>query len=253
MSMCLPSATSLITSNIKFGRRRNVAFSCLGAAQPIGFAMGLTVGGVFVQYLSWRYGFYAGAGLTFIGLPKNISSREQEASVWDRLRRDIDWIGCEILSAALGMFSYVLSGLAAGGSNIIKHASLAMLIIGVFLLPVFVLHAKREERQNRSAIIPLSLFKNRIFTCLCIAVFLVWDIFNATSYFLTLFFQNIQSLSAIQTSLRFLPDVGFGVVKNIVTGFLVHRVAANTLVLSSAVLSAISPVLMVINNPKWSY
>lgn len=66
-------------------------------------------------------------------------------------------------------------------------------------------------------------------------------------------FQEVQRLCAIQAALRFLPNVIIGIVLNLATGLLVHRLHANHLVLVTTVLSAGSPLLMAIIDPKWSW
>jgi MFS family permease len=158
-----------------------------------------------------------------------------------------------LLSTSLGMFSYVFSVLASGGSHFLASASLSLFSIAVVLLPIFAFHVRRQERLGRKAVIPPSLWKNRVFTSLCITVFVILAVFEAMQFFLTLFFQSVQSLSAMQTSLRFLPMVVTGSLTNFATGWLVKRVRADILVFSSAAVTAVAPLLMAIVNPAWSY
>lgn len=66
-------------------------------------------------------------------------------------------------------------------------------------------------------------------------------------------FQEIQHLSALQAALRFLPNVIIGIMLNLATGLLVHRLHANHLVLVTTILSAGSPLLMAVIDPKWSW
>ena len=66
-------------------------------------------------------------------------------------------------------------------------------------------------------------------------------------------FQKVQELSAIQAAIRFLPNVLIGIVLNLATGLLVHRLHANYLVLVTTVLSAGSPLLLAIIDPQWSW
>lgn len=70
---------------------------------------------------------------------------------------------------------------------------------------------------------------------------------------LNLSFQEVQELSALQAALRFLPNVIIGIVLNLGTGLLVHRLHANYLVLVTTVLSAGSPLLLAIIDPNWSW
>lgn len=114
ISFCLPSAVSIITSTFKPGKRRNVAFAAMGGGQPIGFTLGLTLGGVFADTVGWRWGFHMAAILNTAvlivaiwGLPK--TAGEEEKITWKRLGSDIDWVGALLASAALAMLSYVLA------------------------------------------------------------------------------------------------------------------------------------------------
>jgi predicted MFS family arabinose efflux permease len=214
------------------------------------------LGGFFVDSIGWRYGYYIGAVLIFIiflvsifGIPnKNGAETQSIQTILHRMKSEIDWIGCVLLSTPLGMFSYVFAVVASGKSHFLEPASLLMFSIAVFLVPVFVWYSQRQERLGRKAIIPPSLWKNRVFTSLCLVVFLMWATSESMQFFLTLFYQSIQQLSAIHTSIRFLPMVIMGSLTNILTGWLVKRVRADVLLLGSAVVSTIAPLLLAIVN-----
>jgi predicted MFS family arabinose efflux permease len=258
ISLCLPSSVQLITSNIPTGTRRNVAFACLGASQPVGFSIGLVVGGIFVASIGWRFGYYLGAILVFLVFIISVFAvpvdRQTRSPVTiEKLRDEIDWIGCFILSLSLGSYSYVLSTLSAGISNFTQPTSIAFLILATLLIPAFGLHIRRQERRSRTTIIPPSLWSNVHFTSLCLVVFLVWSVFNAVEFFLTLFYQDVQHLSPIATSLRFLPMVVTGAFTNFLTGHLVSRIPANALVFAAVAISTISPLLMALVDPGASY
>lgn len=261
LSFCLPSSISLITTHIPSGSYRNIAFACLGAGQPLGFSIGLVLGGVFVDTVGWRWGYYTGAILTFLvflisifGIPfEDTPDGQLISKVFERIKTEIDWAGCLLLSTSLGMFSYVLSVLSIGTSHFLAPASLSLFSIAVALIPAFGLHIRRQERLKRKALFPTSLWTNRVFTSLCIAVALLWGVFEAMQFFLTLFYQSVQQLSAIQTSIRFLPMVITGSMANLLTGWLVKRVRADVLLLGSAAITTVAPLLMAIANPAWSY
>lgn len=80
----------------------------------------------------------------------------------------------------------VHSTVTASYTRMKDPANVAMLCIAVALLPIFVLWVGRQERLQKPAIIPNSLWRNRPFTCICITVFLTWAVFNALQYFATL-------------------------------------------------------------------
>jgi MFS family permease len=113
-SFCLPSAVSLINEVFPPGWSRNVAFASMGGAQPVGFGIGLTLGGVFTGTIGWQWGFYAAAITNFVmlvvaawQLPKNVQNASH--GVWQRLASDIDWVGAIIASISLAMLSYVIA------------------------------------------------------------------------------------------------------------------------------------------------
>ena len=82
----------------------------MGGGQPIGFSVGLTLGGVLSSTIGWRWGFHIAAitnSIVFViglfGLPKVDAA---QTNVWERLRTDIDWVGITIGSASFVMLSY---------------------------------------------------------------------------------------------------------------------------------------------------
>lgn len=121
------------------------------------------------------------------------------------------------------------------------------------MVPIFILWIDRQERLNRPAIIPKSLWRNKVFTSICISVFLTWGAFNAVEGILTLYFQYVQEISAIQTSIRFLPAPISSTLANVVMGLIAHRVRADSAVIVGTAITCIAPLLMAIVHPDWSY
>jgi hypothetical protein len=170
------------------------------------------------------------------------------------------------------LFGSVITG---SSSRIHEPTNIATLAIAIALIPAFALWMHRQERLGRPAIIPNSIWRQSAFTVSCFAVFLTWGAFKSFGYFATLLyefmlfapfprfvlastynddsFQDIQNLSALQTSLRLLPTVVCGVITNVATGFLVKNTEASYLVAVSSVSSAISCALMAIVKTDWSF
>lgn len=113
IAFCLPSAVSLITLYFPHGKRRNVAFAAMGSGQPIGFCVGLAVGGVLADGPGWRVSFYIASavntvllGVGIFGLPK---SPQQYHDLFLRLATEVDWPGALTLTTSLGLLSYVFA------------------------------------------------------------------------------------------------------------------------------------------------
>ncbi|KAL2364801.1 hypothetical protein RJZ56_002218 [Blastomyces dermatitidis] len=230
ISMCLPAAVSIITTSFPTGRGRNIAFGCLGAAQPVGFSMGISLGGVLVDTIGWRYGFYIVTCATapfFLlalwGIPKD--PRKTAPVTRQRLVSEIDWVGNVLICASLGMFSYSFAIMSGGIKSLIRPGNLVVLILSVLFLVAFIHWVIRQESLNRVALIPPSLFRST---------------------------QSPTPLLA-ETSARFVPMIVSGALANIITGLVVGRIRADILCVGTAAVSAIAPLLMAFADPSWSY
>ncbi|CAI7661654.1 unnamed protein product [Penicillium viridicatum] len=180
VSLCLPGSVSIVTKTFPLGRMRNIAFACLGAAQPTGFLIGLIIGGILIDSIGWRTAMYLIAGIN---------------------------AGVFMVSCSIDLLS---SPTPSG--------------------------AIRYSRPR--------------------VVFFAWATVTTNQYFLALFFEEVQGLSAFQTSLRFLPLVVSGVLTNIATGALVRHVRADILIGVSVLLSAATPLIMalvVVNHSQLPY
>ncbi|KAF6803585.1 integral membrane protein [Colletotrichum musicola] len=257
ISMCLPSAVSIITHAFPSGRRRNIAFASMGGGQPIGFSIGLSVGGVFTDTIGWRWGFHiaaiANTVIFLVALRWLPGLGRREPVTWKRFATEVDWIGAFLASGFLAMISYVLSVITESTHAVKKPENIALLAVSALLMAGFVAWVGRQERLGRPAIIPNSLWKNRSFTSICVSVFMVWGAFNATEQLSSFWLQYVQRLSAIDTSVRFLPAPVGGVLANVVAGLVVHRVRADLAILISVALAALSPLLMAVADPAWNY
>lgn len=111
----------------------------------------------------------------------------------------------------------------------------------------------RQERLGKPALIPNSLWRNRIFTSICLGLFLTWGALTSSDSYQSLFFQRIQSNSPLQTAIRFLPGVTSATLSTLVVGFLAHRVHVGWLISVGMLLSTAGMLLMCIIQPQWSY
>ena len=258
MSMCMPTSISLITNSFPPGRRRNMAFAFFGGGFPIGFALGLVLGGILVDFISWRFGYYISCVinvLMFVGAFFSLSAPEatEHQNLRKRLLKDIDWIGITIASACIAMLSYVFAQVTSSTTTIRHPPNIALLVISAALIPSFIFWVGRQEKLQRPAIIPNSIWRKTDFTNTCISVFLCFAQLNAFGFLATLFIQIVQQVSALQTSLRFLPQVVFGFGTSMITGFLIDKVPASLLVLITSILSAAAPLLFATASPTWTY
>jgi MFS family permease len=114
-AMVVPASVSIISTSVEFGRPRNLGFACLGFAGPLGFLLGLVLGGVFVDGPGWRLAFYlAGASSFALGacgywvLPRNVQKRSLRV-IGKQMASEIDFIGVLVSSTGVATLSYVLA------------------------------------------------------------------------------------------------------------------------------------------------
>lgn len=114
-AMAVPASVSIISTSVEYGRPRNFGFACLGFSGPLGFLLGLVLGGVLVDSVGWRPAFYLAAassfafcGLGFWVLPQAPRSRDR-GTIRKQLAFDIDWVGTIVSSTGLATLSYVLA------------------------------------------------------------------------------------------------------------------------------------------------
>lgn len=191
VSMCLPTAVSIITNTFPKGTWRNIAFASNGMGQPLGYSVGLVLGGVFTNTVGWRWSFFVSAIINFAISMSAIwvlpSVYRPSNKAWSRrLIEDIDWIGACVLSTALGILLYVLATTTSSYRRLSEVQNIVLLVISIVLLAVFPIYMSYQVQRQKPAIIPNKLWRNSSFTATCIAVFFCWASLNAIEYFTTL-------------------------------------------------------------------
>lgn len=143
--------------------------------------------------------------------------------------------------------------ITSSASVIRSPVNISLLLLGLLLLPIFGLWVKRQESQARPALIPTKLWRNKVFTGICISVFLTWGTFNAFEQMANFFFQEVQDLTALGAAVRFLPAPVSGALAGLATGLLVHRIRADWIVVVASSVVCFAPLLMAIASPQSSY
>ena len=191
ISMCLPTAVSLITNTFPRGHWRNSAFAINGMGSPLGYAVGLVLGGVFTDTIGWRWAYYMMAMINFCLSTVSIWSLPTVQVAGDRSRRerllhDVDWVGAAIISVASGMLLYVLAMTSSSYKRLDDPQNIALLAISVVLLACFPFWMDRRAKKGQRALIPNKVWRNWSFTSVCVAVFFCWASLNGIEYFTTL-------------------------------------------------------------------
>ncbi|SPJ70973.1 related to aminotriazole resistance protein [Fusarium torulosum] len=259
LALHLASSVALVSKTLPRGRGRNFAFACLGLSQPLGFSCGLVLGGVLVETIGWRSGWYLYGSINLVlsavgfwSLPNS----EPLGTLRDILRSvatKIDWLGTLLASTFMALLSYFLAIVSTDVYRVKEASSIVILCLSLVSLPLFVGWMHTQVQRGNPALIPNSFWSNHSFTSICITIALSNAVINSLELFASLFFQEIQHLSALNAAIRILPSVVVGVALNFTTGLVVHKIPAIWLIVTTSVLTAISPLLMAIISPTWTY
>src|SRR3954462_14740103 len=135
-AMVSPAALSIILTSFAQGHGRNRALSVWGAIAGAGGAVGLLLGGVIVQVLSWRWVFFINVpiGATVLALAPRIvpESRRQEVT-----RGGYDVEGA--LAITLGLMALVFTLIKADSWGWTSTRTLAGFVGAALLIAAFVL------------------------------------------------------------------------------------------------------------------
>ncbi|KAL4815666.1 major facilitator superfamily domain-containing protein [Aspergillus spinulosporus] len=214
-----------------------------------------------IDAVGWRLGWYISGGTTLVvsilglwALPKTTSLQGQEGGQpFHRFRTRIDWIGAGLGPAFMALLCYLLAILSANPSHIKCSECIAILCLAVLALPAFIAWSHHQVKKGNPALIPNALWKNRAFSSICATVALSNGVLNAMELFTSLFFQEVQGLSALQASIRILPSLVAGVLINVLVGQFVHRIPAFWIVTAASAVCAGSPLFMALVHPSTPY
>jgi EmrB/QacA subfamily drug resistance transporter len=126
----------------------------IASVWAVSSVVGPTLGGIFSEYVSWRWIFFVNIPLCLIAAA-TIGLRFHERV--DRRRPRIDYAGAVVLTLALTL---LILGLLEGGQAWAwgSPQSIAVLVTGAVLLGMFVM----IERRAADPVVPLRLLRNRL-------------------------------------------------------------------------------------------
>jgi EmrB/QacA subfamily drug resistance transporter len=192
-----PAALAVITTTFTEGSERNKALSIWAAIASGGAAVGLLLGGVLTEALSWEWIFFInvpiGVGILIAALRLVPNSRIEGGS------RHFDLAGAVSVTAGLLVLVYAIVKAEEWGWG--SGNTLGLTAVAIALLALFIW----IELRSPFPLVRLGLFKLRSLAVGNGVFLIVAGGLFAMFFFASLYMQNILGFTALETGLAFLP------------------------------------------------
>jgi EmrB/QacA subfamily drug resistance transporter len=231
-ALLAPSALSLLTVTFADSPDRAKAFGIFAAIATAGASVGLLLGGLLTDVLSWRWCLYVNL---LIAIPAVFFALRLIVNETRAHRPRIDFVG--VVLACTGLFAIVFGFSKAETDAWQAPVTIVSLAAGVALLVAFVVAEQRVDQP----LLPLHIVRDRArggaYASIAIAGASVFAVF----LFLTFFMQQNLGFSPLKTGVAFLPMTAliFLVAPTVQTTVL-PRVGARPIIMTGMALGAVA-------------
>lgn len=194
-ALLVPSSLALITSNFR-GPAQAKAIGAWTGMTSIAMIAGPVIGGLFVDFLSWRYAFVVNVipiAVTLVLLKLLGQKDVREAGV------SIDYLGAVLCSLGLGGVVFALIEQSTLGWS--SPAIYLPLAGGILAFAGFLV----RQRLHRNPMLPLSLFRVRNFWTGNVATALIYGALSLNGFALGVYLQQSAGLKATLAGLASIP------------------------------------------------
>ena len=229
-ALLAPAALSILSTTFSDPRERGKAFGVYGAIVGAGGAIGLVLGGILTEYLSWRWCLYV--NLIFAGLAATgaVTLLRRQVS---RGRPRLDLPGVALVSASMFCLVYGFSN--AASHNWHTPSTYGFLAAGVALLAAFA----SWQARAASPLLPPRVVADRNRAGAYLAVLTVGAGMFGIFLFLTYYMQQSLGYSPVVSGVAFLPVIAMVVVAaNLSNVVLLPRLGPRPLVTAGMLLAA---------------
>lgn len=242
-ALLAPAALSLLMTVFPPGRDRDRALAVWGGVSAAGTAIGLILGGVLTQLLSWEWIFLVTLPITAIVVPA--AGRLLPAGGADRTGR-FDLAGAVLVTLGLGGVVYSLVQSAATGWT--ARYTWLVALVAVVLLAAFALLQARP-----GSLLPVRLLRDRTLLAgnglgfvLCVAIY-------ALFYFVSLFLGTVLGHGPVATGLAFLPMAVAVAAGSAAGGWALSRIGARAVLIVAFTSVALALALLARITPAAGY
>jgi EmrB/QacA subfamily drug resistance transporter len=224
-----PAALAILTTTFQEGKERNTALGIWGAIAGMGGAVGVLLGGILTDKVSWEWIFFLNVPIGLAVLLAGL--RVLEESRVEMESRSFDVLGAITVTAGLTALVY---GLVTTDT----HSWLSPLVLGSLAASAVLLAAfVAVERRATSPLLPFSIFRLRSLTGANIVGFLLGASIFSMFFLLSLYMQQVLGYSALKAGLAYLLVAGTIIVAAGASQALVTKIGVRTVLAAGMVLT----------------
>ncbi len=245
-ALMAPSALALLTVQFPAGRSRDLAMGIWGGLAGLGGTVGVIIGGVLVDALSWRWIFLVNVPVVaaLLALTPLVLT---ESRAKDDAPDGVDWAGA--LLGTGGLLALVLGVIRTDALGWGSAQVVALLASSAALLAGFV----QVERHVGRPMLPLRLFHSRGLRLGSTMLALNGATFLAMFFLTAIYLQQVRHDSALGTGLAFLPMGVAAVLSAVTAGQVVTRVGTRPVQIVGTVLALAGLVVLTQTGPHDAY
>ena len=192
-----PAALSIITTTFAEGPDRNKALGVWSAIAAGGAAVGLLLGGVLTDLLSWEWCFFVNVPVGVMAILAAL--RYVPNTLAEHRPSSIDIAGAVAVTSGLVVLVYAIVKAQAWGFG--SGRTLALGAVAALLLAGFV----AIEARSKAPLVRLGIFRKRTLSGANVVMTLVAAGMFSMFFFATLYVQEILGFSPLKAGLAFLP------------------------------------------------
>jgi DHA2 family methylenomycin A resistance protein-like MFS transporter len=227
-AILVPNSLALLNHAYPSDKERGRAVGVWAAGASLALTAGPLVGGGLIALFGWR-------SIFLVNLPIGLGGlwlTWRYATDTPRTPHELDLPGQALAIGVLGVLAAaIIEGGRVGWSNVYVLAGFALFIAATVL---FLL----REGRARHPMLPLSLFRHRMFALTALDGLLVNIAFYGLIFVFSLYFQQINGWSALATGLAFVPMMAAVLPVNLVAARLAERFGAPAVIAAGALISS---------------
>jgi EmrB/QacA subfamily drug resistance transporter len=196
-ALLVPGSLAIISSSFPENERGR-AIGTWSGFSAITAAIGPVMGGWLIEHLSWRAVFFINIPLALLVILISLW-RVPESS--DEESAGIDWWGA--IFGALGLGALVYGLIESSRLGFTDRSVLTAFVVAGALLVIFLIF----EARVRNPMLPLALFRSRMFTGANLLTFLLYGALGGTLFFVPLNLIQVQRYSATAAGAALFPFI----------------------------------------------